>query len=196
MTYPTSHAGPPPMRRKLSIASLLSFIFGILICIPFISGALAVVLGIIGLGRTANAVRSGRWMAIIGLILGIASVLAWGGVATFGGGIWKVFHMAAPVRVAAHDFIRDAANGNDVAAKAETSGMADADYDRVAADIRSDGKFIDTTFFSSNITNNAGHVVGFATFQNAAGGIDTLKVAADLQQIDGTWKVESMSVSR
>lgn len=183
-------------RGKLSIASLLSFIFGILGCLPFVTGALAVLLGIIGIARTGNAVRSGRWMAIIGLILGIASLLAWSGVATFGGGIWAIFHLTAPVRVAAHDFIQDAANGNDAAAKARTLDMSDADYDRLATQIRSYGKFTDTTFLTSNISNDTGNVTGIAVFQTPAGENITYSVQADLQNVGGSWKVRSITLSR
>ena len=95
---PTFPPAPPAPARKLSLASLFSLIFGILGCIPFIGGALAVLLGIIGFVRTANPMRWGRWMAIVGLILGIMSLAGW---TLFGGAAYAMWKGTEGPRIAA-----------------------------------------------------------------------------------------------
>jgi hypothetical protein len=60
----------------VSIAALVTGVVGL--------GPVPVVLGAIGAGRTAGRRRRGRWMAWVGLTLGVLSILSWlalGGVA-------------------------------------------------------------------------------------------------------------------
>lgn len=52
-----------PTSRPRDVVSVLAFIFGILPTIP-----LGFILGIVGIVRTANPRRKGRWMAVVGLL--------------------------------------------------------------------------------------------------------------------------------
>ncbi len=53
--------------------SVASFVTGLICCF----GLPAVVLGIVGILRTKDGERKGRWMAITGLVLGVVGAIAW-----------------------------------------------------------------------------------------------------------------------
>jgi hypothetical protein len=186
----TNPPASPYAERRLSKSALTSFICGILGCIPFLTGLLAVLLGIVGIMRTGSAGKRGRWMAVIGLILGIVSILAWSGASVMGGGIWAFVKATEGPRIAAHDFIRDVSAGNDAAAKAEAPGMTDADYDAAATQIRAAGRFVDTTFYATNIVNDDAHATGIAVFDN--GSRAQYEVKADLEKVGTAWKVKDL----
>src|SRR5687768_8133343 len=67
----------PTEAPRQSLSALISFICGVLVCIPWGTGILAIAAGIVGLVRTANPLKKGRWMAVTGLLLGIASTTLW-----------------------------------------------------------------------------------------------------------------------
>lgn len=70
---PAPHSSPG--YDGVSIAAFVTGLLG--------TGPIAAVLGGVGLSRTARNMRSGRWMAWLGLILGVLSTLAWIGVIAF-----------------------------------------------------------------------------------------------------------------
>lgn len=53
--------------------SVASFVTGLICCF----GLPAVVLGVVGILRTKDGERKGRWMAITGLVLGVVGAIAW-----------------------------------------------------------------------------------------------------------------------
>ena len=74
--YPEPYYAPgwqqPPTTQPwdgVSIAALVTGIVGL--------GPVPLVLGVIGTSRTAGRRRRGRWMAWVGLALGIVSILSW-----------------------------------------------------------------------------------------------------------------------
>src|SRR6266550_1464930 len=72
-----------PPQRKASGAAIAALIFGILGCVPLITGLIAIVCGFIGIRTTRDPRYSGRGMAVAGLILGLLSVVIWGVVGGF-----------------------------------------------------------------------------------------------------------------
>lgn len=52
--------------------SIAAFVSGLLCCAP-----VSIILGFIGLKRTKNGVRKGRWAAVTGLVLGLLGLLTW-----------------------------------------------------------------------------------------------------------------------
>lgn len=68
------HHAPNPVDG----VSIAAFVTGLLW-----TGPIAIILGAIGLKRTAAAIRSGRWMAWTGLILGIVGTISWIAVVAF-----------------------------------------------------------------------------------------------------------------
>ncbi len=73
--------GGQPAEVKNDGVSIAAFVTGLLCCAP-----IGVILGIIGIRRTKDGQRKGRWAAITGLVLGSLGILAWIGVVA--GGVW------------------------------------------------------------------------------------------------------------
>ena len=181
----------PPTR--LSKSALISFICGLLVCIPFVTGGLALLLGIIGFFAAGKPGMKGRWMAVVGVILGVISI---GGWATVGAGTlaaWRLGSTAvaaftAPGK-ATHDFIQAVDKGDDAAAKTH-SALSDADYTAATAKIKAQAGFIDSTFNGVEINNDTAHVSGTAQFK--AG---TQNVKADLTKTGDVWRVTSIDMT-
>src|SRR4051812_21079429 len=98
MTYQQSMPVAPVPQTKLSASSLISFICGILGCIPFVTGIFAVGLGIVGFAKTSNPLVRGRWMAVTGMVLGVLSLGGWLVVSLF---TWSMVQAMGPPRAAA-----------------------------------------------------------------------------------------------
>src|SRR2546421_591327 len=115
---PANYAGPgAPGPRTTNGAAVASLIFGILGCIPWITGILAVILGIVGIKKSNDPrVQSGKALSIIGIILGLISIIAW---TSFGGGIFALFRATQGERNYAAAFVKDVASGNAAAVKAK-----------------------------------------------------------------------------
>jgi hypothetical protein len=67
----------PAETRPLDKTSLFSLISALLLCVPFITGIAAIVLGRMGLRRTEDPNIRGRRLAKAGFYLGIASCVLW-----------------------------------------------------------------------------------------------------------------------
>ena len=169
--------------RKMSVSSLLSLICGVLGCIPFVTGALAVLLGVVGFIRTGNPAKKGRWMAIVGLLLGIVSI---GGWTLFGGTALLLWKGTEGPRVAAHDYIKASAEKNRVLEKSLTQGFSDDDLNKIEGQVEKHGKFIDTTFNNTDVSNSSAKVSGTAQFDSGS-----YVIEASLEN-SGGWKVTSM----
>ena len=98
--------GPAP---SMSAAALTSLICGLLGCVPFVTGLIALITGIVGINATKNPMKTGRGMAIAGLILGLISIVGWGGY--FGVVGFLVFHNS-PQKAAADQFFTALGQGN------------------------------------------------------------------------------------
>lgn len=77
ITTPFGYQASPPPRSN--IPAIISLVCGILGCVPFVTSAVAVILGLIGLSSAKKPNGSGKGMAIAGLTLGIIGVLGWTG---------------------------------------------------------------------------------------------------------------------
>src|SRR5271156_6556428 len=66
-----------PASTRTSGAAITSLVCGLLGCVPFVTGLVAVITGIIGISATGNPAVRGRGMAIAGLILGLLSIGGW-----------------------------------------------------------------------------------------------------------------------
>jgi hypothetical protein len=92
-------------KPRTSIAAVVSLVCGILGCIPFFPGFAAVLLGIVGIAKTGSPRVTGRWMAIVGLLLGLMSVGVW----TLGGfGMYAAYQLVA---TPATELTRDLSEG-------------------------------------------------------------------------------------
>ena len=74
--YGFAPVGQQPPKSGMAIASLVCSLAGIVACgIPAVLG---VIFGFVGLSQTKDGARSGRGMAVAGLVIGIVVVLLWG----------------------------------------------------------------------------------------------------------------------
>lgn len=166
---PAGDAYSMPAQRKTSGAAVTSLILGILGCVPFITGLLAVIFGVVGIKATSDPRYSGRPMAVIGLILGIISLGLWG---LFGGAGYAAIAYTRPAREAARQFAADLAAGNVDAAHARTTGISREDIVKASDTVKTWGAFQDTTMpvaARSNVNGvDTAHVAGVAVFAKAS----------------------------
>lgn len=171
---------------KTSIAAVFSLVFGILGCIPLVTSILAVILGIVGIGATKNNQRSGRGLAIAGLLLGLLGVVLWG---LFGGGLFTLWKVTGPVRAEGKQFIQYLADGNVDAAKGQcTSDVSREEVQSLADYVKPFGALKDVTSFSAQANTANGAVTaelgGAATFDKGA-----KPFAMSFVKENGQWKV-------
>jgi Domain of unknown function (DUF4190) len=104
--------GPPgyslPSQSRTSAVAIVSLVSGLLICIPGVTGLVAIITGIIGIAQTSNPAYRGRGLAIAGLILGLLSLAGWGAL---GLGGYRVFQKSAPERLFAQQYVTDLTAG-------------------------------------------------------------------------------------
>src|SRR5688500_3084373 len=170
---PQAYSMPP--QRQTSGAAVASLIFGILGCVPFVTGLLAIILGFIGMRTTRDPKYSGRGMAVAGLILGLLSLVVWGAIGgTAGVGGWMAYNYTKPQREEARKFAADLAAGNVDAAQARcTSKVTRAELQAASDKMKGWGTFQDTTMpIGSRQTVNGveeAYVAGAATSSGASG---------------------------
>jgi hypothetical protein len=162
-----------PPQRKTSGAAIAALIFGILGCVPLITGLIAIVCGFIGMRTTRDPRYSGRGMAVTGLILGILSVVVWGIVGGAGGfGAYFAYSYTKPAREAAKQVATDLSAGNvDGVLARSTSQVKREELVAAAAKVKGWGTLQDTTMpvGSRQTVNGAeeAYVAGAATFSKA-----------------------------
>lgn len=182
----------PGVPSRLSKSSLFSLILGIIFCLPG-GGLLAMLLGLIGFFRAGKPGVRGRWMAVVGGILGllvtigqVVSVFVLG--FAFFAGLFGV--LRAPAN-ATSDFIRALTNDDVVAAKEIGPGFDDAAMGRLVDYCKAQGAFVETALPNVKITNDTAHVEGTVKF--STGG--TQNVQADLEKVDGKWQVTKITIA-
>jgi hypothetical protein len=159
----------PPGKRSNGWA-IASLICGILGCVPFLTGALAVIFGILGIRKSNDPqVNSGKGLSIAGLVLGVVSILGW---AFFGAGIWALFSGTAEQRDLVRQFINDLAAGNVAAAQAKCDpNMPPEDVQEAVEAFKQQGAIQDITLLGASVkadttTGTQTTVAGAVTFAN------------------------------
>lgn len=154
-------------------------------CLPVLPGLLAVVFGILGI-RRSKTTRSGRGMSIAGIMLGIVGIAVWVGF-TF-----ALIKMTAPVREAAHQFVRDLASGNMAAVQADTDGSISPQELQSSIDIvKPHGAVADVTCQNTSFENDGGETAGVATF----GDKSKLQFQFSEVKADGKWRISKVSIT-
>src|SRR3954462_9599485 len=95
-----------PAPSRVSKSAGISWILGILGCLP-ITGLLAMLSGIVGFFRAGKPGVRGRWMAVVGGILGFLSTGVWAVIVAFGGLALFIGSSAVAPLNATNTFIRD-----------------------------------------------------------------------------------------
>lgn len=178
---------PPPGERKLSISALMSLICGIIGCVPFITSLLAVILGIVGIKATSDPRRSGRGLAIAGLILGLIGLAGWG---LFGGGIYAMIAGSRPAATVAHQFTSDLAAGNISGAAAQCEPtLAQEQLQSLADQFKSWGGFRDLTIPAREVNKQNGETIWTLTGVASFGNTTKRATFTIRKQSDGSYKV-------
>jgi hypothetical protein len=190
--YPgAAGAAAYPERPRTSFAAIASLVCGILGCIPLITSILAVLLGIVGIIATQNPRRTGRGIAIAGLVLGLIGIVGW---TALGGGVWSFYVTSRPVANVAKQFTSDLAKG-DVAAAAKQCepSIDDAQLTKAAEEMKAWGSLQDLTLAARTVNTVNGvttwNLVGAARFSGGnKGAMFELH-----KQADGSCKITSFN---
>jgi hypothetical protein len=146
---------------RTSGAAITSLVCGLLMCIPFVTGLIAVITGIIGIGTTGNPAVRGRGIAIAGLILGILSLGFWG----IGGGAAAVmFQRSKPQRDFARQYVTDLIAGDtDKCVQNSSSNITADQIDVYSKQAKGWGTLNDMTVLGFLVENNNGTFSGAIT---------------------------------
>jgi hypothetical protein len=174
---------------KTSVAAVFSLVFGILGCIPMVTSVLALICGFIGISATKNNQKSGRGLAIAGIVLGLLGVVLWG---LFGGGLYTMWRVTGPTRAEGRQFIQNLADGKVDAAYAQcTSDITKDEIEGLVKTIQPMGALKDVTSFSvqANAVNGqtTSELGGAATFDKGA-----KPFTLSLIKQNGVWKIRGV----
>lgn len=183
--------GAPPPRPRGNAAAVASLVFGILGCVPEITGLLAILLGVIGLRRARDPGTGGKGLAAAGVALGAVSVVLWSIALGFAAWMWTG---SAPARAVARQYLRDFSHQNIPAIlSASTSSVTEPQVQVLSQRLRNLGNFQDVRFtgvyfnFSTGspqwtLTRKATYANGTAFF--------TIRVI----QYGDAWKVDAFRI--
>jgi len=186
---PPIHTYPLPTPRSNSWA-IAGLVFGILGCVPILTGLLAVAFSWIGLRKAGrDPQKSGRGLAIAGLILGLVSLVAW---TLGGGGVYAFYVGTTEIRATANEVVRDLGQGKiDAAAALFDKPVASDHFDSINQLVQNQGAFVDSAANSVSANNVNGNktaeVSGTATFANGA-----VQYDVSLVKIGDKWKVKDV----
>lgn len=186
--YPQQPYGVPAPAARGNGFAVASLVCGLIFCVPFITGGLAVLFGFLGLKRSKET-NTGSSMSIVGLVLGAVNVIVW---ALFWGTLYTaiagLFGLFGEVKQTNETFIRDVAGGNIAAAMSATDGsIPEAEMVKLSNTLKSWGPVSDITTSSIQITNNVGRLGGTVTF-----GSTVKPFQATLVKSGDKWKVTSI----
>jgi hypothetical protein len=190
----------PPQPLKTNGMAIASLVCGLLGCIPwFITGLLAIVFGIIGLGKAKQPQTGGKGLALAGLILGILSIFWSGGFIV--SSLW-LYHkgqamLIQPARAATSGFVNSLAAGDTDKARTYTTGtLEQSDFSALSQQIKSYGKFKDFSLsgFEATPSNGAMNLTirGTATFDNATKGFKASLLGDP--KTGGGFKISELSI--
>jgi hypothetical protein len=186
---PLGYSEFPPATRT-SAAAVVSLVFGILGCIPLVTGLVAIITGIVGLRATRSPVITGRGLAIAGLVLGIINLVAWSAIGGLVGTFWV---MSAPERAVGRQFVTDLAQGNIDAAAAQTNNIGKDQLKTQSAQIKAWGGTPQVTVLGANIQTFNGITTGDVRGMVTCGNGQVHSFLLRTSEQNGIWKVDSFN---
>lgn len=174
-------------KSRTSASAVVSLVFGLLGCFPFVPGLLATILGIIGIKKTSDPMVTGRGMAIAGLVLGLLSLGVWtGGSAVF----YPIVKEAIPAFMTATNFTKDLSETKvDDAMALSVEGTDKASLVTQSEQMKPWGAFNSLSITSAEVQNNNGvatvMIGGPAMFASA-----TKTYTMTLKKVGNDYKVE------
>jgi Domain of unknown function (DUF4190) len=179
----------PSASTAWDIPSAVSFVCGLILIVPFLAGAAAIAMGIIGLRRIKLLNTRGRRMAIAGLILGVLNIAGWSVFLKF------ISTISRPGREAAHHFFADLASANPTLAQRDCVGSVSPDSLLAASNqIKSWGGLKSVSVLNVTSDNDNGITTG------AVGGVIYSPTGEHnfelhtVQQEEAGWKVREFSL--
>jgi hypothetical protein len=193
MTVTPSSAMPAPAPvpgQVTSKSAVGSFVLGILFCLPL--GIITIILAIVGFVKTGNPNVKGRWMAVVGGILGVMNVAGWSIFMVAGGIVALMAWFVAAPALATRDFIKAMSTGDETAVHAMLAPGFDEDaLVTVEKFVRDQGAFDGATYTTANVDNDTAHVEGTASFAKSSKGFKV-----DLLEKDKKWLIKEIEFDR
>jgi hypothetical protein len=190
--FPPKGAVAPPVAPRGNGAATASLIFGVLGCVPELTGLLAIILGIIGLRRARKLNARGKGLAAAGLTLGIVSVIVWTIGLIVAGVMWRD---SGPARDAARLYLADFSR-HDVTAilHASTHSVTQAQVEALDDRLRPLGNLQDVSFKGVYLGYANGRLQcrmnGVAHYSNG-----DAQFTITVVQIDDVWKVNEFWIN-
>ena len=155
----------PPRTNGWAIASLVS---GLLGCVPYVTGALAVITGVVGLKKAKDPRYAGRSMAIGGIVLGSLSLVFW---LFFAGAVGSFVGATRVQRQLAQDFVQMVSTGAvDAATERAAANLGREELEVLSRQMQDWGTYQDLTSHGSALSYDNGittcRLQGTATFAN------------------------------
>jgi hypothetical protein len=195
---PPGYGAPPPPgypvpgQSKSNGMAITSLIFGILGCIPWITGLIAVITGVLGIRKASREPQAGgKGMAITGLVLGLLSIVLW---SVFGGAALAFFSGTKVQREVAREFVK-AISAGDVA-KAQTYCTPDittAELTAMAAQAKGWGTLNDTTAVGAKMEVKPGEKMIMAAIV-AQYSTTQKQFHCELIQVGEEWKIRKVNI--
>jgi hypothetical protein len=136
--------------------------------VPYVTGAVAVITGILGLKEANDPRYSGRSMAIGGIVLGSLSIVFW---LFFAGAVWSFVSATRVQRQMAQDFVQMVSTGAvEAASETVTGSVTRNELEALSRQMQEWGMYQDLTSSSSSLSYDNGvtttRLEGTATFAN------------------------------
>ena len=189
--YPPPGSYPPP--TSTSGSAITSLVCGLILCVPFVTGLLALIFGIVGIRATKTPAVKGRGMAIAGLILGIIGLIGWTAYFAVAGAMMYALFSGAANPLLARAFFTNLQSGNVSAAQAECApGTAVADLQATADEMKPWGPITDLTRSNTSVVNTKTTMSG--TIQTQNGGPHAFTIVFDKAGSNPVPQVQSWDV--
>jgi hypothetical protein len=168
--YPPQGYPPPPpppgqypqagmyamQPARTSGAAVTSLVCGLLLCIPFVTGLLAVVTGLVGMKIGRQPGRTGAGLATFGLLLGVLNLVGWGAATPKMIAVGKqAYGQVVAQNEVAKQFLKDLSAGDVSAAAAKChTTMPRESIEKAVETVKPWGAFQDASVASVNVQNS------------------------------------------
>jgi hypothetical protein len=165
--YPPPPPPPPPGQypqagmyamqpARTSGAAVTSLVCGLLLCIPFVTGLLAVVTGLVGMKTGRQPGRTGAGLATFGLLLGVLNLVGWGAATPKMIAVGKqAYGQVVAQNEVARQFIKDLSAGDVSAAAAKChTTMPRESLEKAVETVKPWGAFQEASVASVNVQNS------------------------------------------
>ena len=183
---PAGYPGAVPQGQQSNGLAITALIMGILSCIPGV-GLLAILFGALGIGKAKDPRVGGKGLAIVGIVLGLLSIVAYAGVGYFGyWGFGKLKAMAEP----GAEFFKAVDAGDFTKAKQYATGnISDVDLAKARETMKTMGEYKDMKVTKGDFKNGVLDCSGTVIFEKG-----TKSFQFRMVQSSGVYKVDKFTL--